>query len=202
MILSILTLDVRSPSVRQALRNCQDMHRNLLGAFDQDRSGVDLLYFLDKRIDTIHLYTLSAEQPDWSMIAANGYTCLGMKDVSALKDVCREGKRIRFNLFACPSKKVKTERGNSKRVFLRDEEQRTAWMHRQAKKYGFSVLALREMGVQQVTGRKGKDQIAYTGVRFTGVLCIEDADLFWQSYTEGFGPGKAYGLGLMLISAV
>ena len=44
MYLSRLTLQIASPSVRQSLRNCQDMHKTLMQAFDCSREEACLLY--------------------------------------------------------------------------------------------------------------------------------------------------------------
>lgn len=51
-----------------------------------------------------------------------------------------------------------------------------------------------------VSGRKSGMEIRYRAVEFTGLLTITDEALFWKGYTEGIGPGKAYGLGLIVIA--
>jgi len=72
MYRSQLRLDRRNPSVRQALGNCGDMHRNLMKAFDipdhtpNARESISLLYRLMKQGNQIQLYVMSNEMPDWT----------------------------------------------------------------------------------------------------------------------------------------
>lgn len=201
MILSKLTLDISSPSVRQALKNCQDMHRNLLGAFDSDRKHADLLYRLVRRKDSIDLYVLSTAIPQWSNISRNGYSCVQTRNIAALKEMYGNGSTLHFNLLACPSKKVHGNGKNSQRVFLRTAEERAEWLERQAAGKGFELLSANESGMPiSITGKKGVDQIHYAAVNFTGYLKITDAPTFWDGYSSGYGPGKSYGIGMMLIS--
>lgn len=201
MYLSKLVLDISHPSVRQALRNCQDMHRNLMKAFSGTREEAGMLYRLEKKRNALEVYVLSAQYPCWIHIAGNGYQCIGVKDISALREMYREGAVLRFDLRACPSKKVQGKARNSKRVFLRSEQERMEWLIRQAKKYGFSLIDAHETGIcGHVEGSKGTDRIDYTTVDYSGVLHIDNPESFWNSYILGVGAGKAYGIGMMLLA--
>jgi len=201
MIFSKLGLDIRHPSIRRALRNCQDMHKNLMKAFQGDREQAGVLYTVMKRQDRVDVYVLSRETPDWDALVVNGYRCTGMRDISAMRDMYGEGSIFRFELLACPSKKIPGDGKNSRRVFLGQEEERKAWMERQAEKYGFRMRSLQELGRgEDILGSKGKDTIRYTAIRFSGVLEITDLAAFWDGYQSGIGPGKAYGMGMLMIS--
>lgn len=201
MILSKLTLDISNPSVRQALKNCQDMHRNLMGAFDSSRKQADLLYRLVHHKNSIDLYVLSAVMPQWNNISRNGYICVQTRNIEALKETYSNGSILHFDLLACPAKKVHGNGKNSQRVFLRTAEERTEWLERQAAGKGFELLSTNESGIPiSIIGKKGVDQIHYAAVNFTGYLKITDAPSFWNNYFSGYGPGKSYGLGMMLIS--
>ena len=201
MYLSKLMLNIDHPSVRQALRNCQDMHKNLMQAFCGTREEAGMLYRLEKKANAYEIYVLSKQQPDWEKTYENGYRCIGVKDISALKELCHEGSDFRFVLRACPAKKVQGESKNSRRVFLTSEQERTEWLNRQAKKYGFKLLELHETVMRDsVAGSKGADRICYRSVDFSGVICIEESASFWESFCCGIGSGKAYGLGMMLLT--
>ena len=201
MIFSRLMLDIGNPSVRQALRNCQDMHRNLMQAFDGERREVNLLYRLIERRDRIELYALSNEMPRWERIAKQGYSCTGIRDISALREKYREGAVLRFELLACPAKKCSFNGKNSRRVFLRTETERLEWLECQAKKYGFSLLQIQESGLRgQIIGGKEGNKLRFGTTVFSGHLQITNPEMFWNSYMKGIGAGKAYGMGLLMLS--
>lgn len=209
MFLSKVTLDIKNPSARQAIANCNDMHRNLLRAFDvaegedAPRRERNLLYRLVRARGGFELLVMSEDLPDWPRLARSGYSCCagGVKDVSALKGVLAEGMTLRFELLASPTKKVASSGKNSRRVFLRTEEERADWLKRQGEKCGFAVLGFREAAIpDELFGKKGATEIRYQAVSFAGILRITEAELFWKGYTQGIGAGKAYGLGLLTIA--
>lgn len=202
MYLSQLSFDINHPSVRQALRNPHDMHRNLMQAFDEEgqpREQVKLLYRVD--IEKASLLVSSEVEPKWEQVP--GYQCMGLKITDGLKDAFLKGRCVRFRLLAIPAKKVKGEGKNSKRVFLRDEQERVDWLARQGKKYGFDLCSVPEQSPAQIiSGKKGDMDIDYTAVCFSGVLRITEQDNFWKGYTQGIGAGKAYGLGMLSVQKV
>ncbi len=196
MYLTKISMDSHYPSVRQALRDRQDQHRNLTQAFTGK-----FLYRVMTRGDILSLLVLSKEPPDSNMLAAKGYEVQDTQNVSALRELYKSGTTLHFNLLAVPSKKVKEEgRDNSRRVFLTSPELRAEWLKRQGEKYGFEVLEVHEPSAEHKVsvGRKS-GPFSITSVEFEGVIRIADADLFWPSWEKGIGPEKAYGLGLMLL---
>ena len=207
MYLSKLSLDIANPSARQAISNCNDMHRNLMRAFDVEngtaspRMECSVLYRLERKARGFELLVMSRDAPDWRRLARCGYAADGVKDVSALKAALVRGKVLRFALTASPTKKIASGGKNSRRVFLRTEEERAAWLERQGEKYGFSLEAVRETALpSDVSGTKGTSAIRYRAACFDGLLTITDEALFWKGYTEGIGAGKSYGLGLLSIA--
>lgn len=209
MYLSKIILNVRHPSVRQALRDVNDMHRNLMAGFDTQlnpstaRADCMLLYRLFSRRDCVYLLVSSREKPDAKKLAERGFDLNEsmIRDVSALREKLTAGRCLRFELLASPCKKVGGEAKNSRRVFLDDSEQRMAWLRRKGEQGGFELLWAEETGSRvDATGRRGDMRLQNSGVLFTGLLRITDAAAFWQSYTRGIGPGKAYGMGMLNLS--
>ncbi len=200
MYLSKLTMDITSPSVRQALRNCQDMHKTLLRAFDCSREEACLLYRVFRNDQSIFLYAQSEICPQWERIEKYGYHCEKTQDISALSEKLRENMILRFSLLTCPAKKVKGEGKNSKRKLLSGKEERIEWLKNQGVKYGFDLLEAHETGKEEMlSGRKPTGEFFIAGVPFEGVLKITDAGLFMQGFRQGIGAEKAYGMGLMMI---
>lgn len=206
MYRSKLTIDLLDPSVQRAMRDVNDMHRNLMRAFgqidsDTPRAAESFIYSLVNYNDRPAVYVLSVSKPDWSRV--RGYEPVDEpRDITPLKNKLKAGGLFGFRLFASPTKKTSREGRLSARVFLRSGEERRAWFERRAKAAGFSVLSLSENGETRVHGSKNGCPIDYTGVVFSGVLRIEDEESFWKAYCGGIGPGKAYGLGMLMIRRI
>ena len=113
MYLSKILLDIRHPSVRQALRDANDMHRNLMAGFDM-RSDTDaaraenhVLFRLYSRRDQMYLLVASDVKPDIPSLSARGFHTdeALIKDVTPLKQAFIPGRCFRFELLASPCKK-------------------------------------------------------------------------------------------------
>lgn len=209
MYLSKIILDIRHPSVRQALRDVNDMHRNIMAGFSMQsknqaaRAEKKVLYRLFSKHDQMYLLVSSDERPDAIALGARGFYTDDtlIRDISPLKEVFRKGLCLRFELFASPCRKVGREDGNSRREFLNTQELRAEWLDRKAEAGGFQVLQLEEIsGRMDVIGRHGSQGLKNSAVLYSGVLCITDENSFWRSYSEGIGPGKAYGMGMLNVS--
>lgn len=208
MYLSRIELDIRHPSVRQALRDVNDLHRNLMSGFGMDlssfmaRAEKQVLFRLIARRDALYLLVTSAEKPDVQALKARGFYTDEMKirDVSGLKAVLIPGKLLRFELLASPCKKVGGEGKNSRRFFLEHSEERAEWLERKGQRGGFRIIRLEEIGNRtDIYGHRQGAEVKNSAMFFSGILCITDQEAFWQSYTKGIGPGKAYGLGMLTL---
>lgn len=210
MVLSKIILDIRHPSVRQAMRDANDMHRNIMSGFsaqggeEMARAGMRVLYRLFSKRDQLYLLVSSDERPDPAALAERGFYTdeTLIRDVTPLKDVFQEGRCLRFELFASPCRKVGGAGRNSRRMFLETPEERAEWLARKGENGGFHILQLDELGGRvDVVGRRDSMVVKNSAVLYSGVLRITDADAFWRSYSEGIGPGKAYGMGMLNVSA-
>lgn len=201
MILSLLTLDLSSPSVRQCLLDAQDLHRTIMKAFDHSRQEEEVLYRLIRSREKIQIYVQSRSVPEWDRIDSCGFHCEKTKDISLLSESFMKDQVLRFKLLSCPTKKVAGEGKNSRRVLLRGEEEQLKWLERQGEKYGFNVI---EAHIAEKTelrsGKKASGAFAVAGVPFEGVLRICDPAAFKDAFEKGIGPEKAYGYGLLMVS--
>ncbi|MST56312.1 type I-E CRISPR-associated protein Cas6/Cse3/CasE [Pyramidobacter sp. SM-530-WT-4B] len=201
MILTKISLELRHPSVRQCLRNCQDMHRNLMSAFGgMARAENSLLYRLVPRKDSVDLYLSSEKCPHAEALGKNGFTVVAQRSLDPLKKIFVAGSRWRFDLVAMPGKKENSERKNSRRVFLRTPEERAAWLTRKGEQNGFRVLGVQEWGESNVWGSRGDSPLSFVSVHFSGVLEVTDSGRFWSGYCHGIGAERAYGMGMLLIT--
>jgi len=207
MYLSRLTIDRTNPGARQSLRDCQDMHRTIMQAFPDTaskntREDLNVLYRLYAGEKAISLYVLSDIRPDWERIRSFGFLPGGCKDISRLPDAFEPGRNFAFDIMLQPSKKVGRADGNSQRVMLKSQEERNLWLERKAEENGFEMIWFREEGQNKLFGKhkSGNGGPVYlSAIRYTGVLSVTNKDRFENAYRKGIGPGKAYGLGMLML---
>ena len=198
MYLAKLSMDIRHPSIRQALKDQQDMHRNLMHSYEQG-----FLYRIIEGKDKLELLTLSKQKPDCSELERRGFHLENIQDMSGLSQKYGTDTMLRFNLLAAPSKKIYdvSSNKNSRRVYLSTPEQRAEWLKRQGTKYGFEILEVYEPSAEKkLTINRKSGMFNVTAIELSGVLKSLDAPKFWSSWEKGIGPEKAYGLGLMCLS--
>lgn len=97
---------------------------------------------------------------------------------------------------------------HGKRVAIRREEERIAWLKRQGERCGFILLDARlEPAGHSYTDaradiggvlhdRRQKDRLTFDTCVFEGVLEVTDRAQLVDAITNGIGPGKAFGCGL------
>ncbi|MHB0979854.1 MAG: type I-E CRISPR-associated protein Cas6/Cse3/CasE [Thermoleophilia bacterium] len=228
MFLSRLMLDSRSPAVRRDLADRHGLHRSVMCAFpdvegDEARGRLGVLFRIESGDGGrgLRLYVQSAEVPDWSRLS-EGYLLSvpenpACRPLEAAYECLKDGAVLSFTLAANPTRKVgttlKSEREaghkeNGKRVPIRDPLQQVEWLVRKGEQGGFELLpserngspdvALREEPM--VRGRRSGTGLSLCCVVYRGHLRISNREAFMETLRGGVGPGKAYGLGLMLIA--
>lgn len=74
------------------------------------------------------------------------------------------------------------------------------WLEAQGSRKGFMPAKVGVERYNVVEIKRPRGQVAKLGVMdLTGVLTVTDPDLFLQSLGQGFGRGKAWGCGMMLV---
>jgi len=140
----------------------------------------------------------------------------------------RRGDRLLFRLRANPTRKIETRTGpdgkrrNGRRVELVGDEKQVEWLRRKGDQAGFAVLTVsptsllpnaRAATEDKVFGRRRArssgsavalehTMVSLRPVLFEGVLEVADEEQFRCAITEGIGPGKAYGCGLLSVCPV
>jgi CRISPR system Cascade subunit CasE len=234
MNLSRLILNPRSRVVRRDLADCHEMHRTLLSAFPEEvgdprvgaRAEFALLYRLEleRAAGGIRVLVQSRVPPDWTQLPKGYLLDTGLdsenpacKSVEAHYAWMTTGQRFVFRLRANPTRKVETKssadgtRRNGRRVDLRNDAAREAWLGRKAAAGGFRILSvqidprvpnIRDIVEAPITGRRQGRLLTFGSVLFDGVLQVSDAAAFQQTLAQGIGPGKAYGFGLLSIAPI
>lgn len=239
LYLSRLLLDPRSRAVRRDLADCHALHRTVMSGFpdldpDPDRGGgeaararLGVLHRLDAdpRGGAPALLVQSRAAPDWSGLPADYLLAAAenpaRKPIGPLYAGLREGALLRFRLRANPTKRLSTPPGPDgrrppgKRVDLRREEDRLAWLRRKGDGAGFALLAVhaapavpdaranpegRQTGTRPGPAPAAARRLVFGAVLFEGRLRVTDADAFRRAAAEGIGSGKAYGFGLLSVA--
>lgn len=202
MYLTKIDLDIQSRHVWRLLSDAYRMHVLLCKACGCDRQEGKVLYRIADVKHRPTLYVHSLVQLDEDTFSPGMHISAEREMTGWLANIA-EGDNLRFSLIAVPSKKVKNDTSrNSRRVVLRDPEERRRWLEKQGTAKGVRFTAVRE-GPEKLT-YVGKDsgQHAFNicGYEYSGRLLVTDTDAFREGIAGGVGPEKAFGYGLLLVT--
>jgi len=115
----------------------------------------------------------------------------------------------RFSLMANPTKKVRSAPDgrllkNSRRVALSKREELLDWLRRKGEAEGFTFDAEKTRTIprpRQAFLKKGQAGL-HTATEFVGLLTVTDGVTFQKAATQGIGPAKAFGFGMLCLSPV
>lgn len=202
MNLTKITLPLANRSIQRALRDCQQMHRLIMGLFDTDRASADVLYRLRSDPGAISVYIYSSSPVKRDRLV-QGMKFAGERDMGSWLESLSDGQIWNFDLLAWPSKKVAIDGArNSRRRILRTAEERAGWLQHKAMQNGFDIMTVIELESFQQAGchAAGNGGRLYVdSYHYQGTLQVTDAALFRKAVCSGLGPGKAYGLGMLLL---
>lgn len=203
MYLTKLTLNPRNANAKKCMRDCQEMHRNVMKLFHCTRNHGNILYRFNQ--DQFSIYILSGIVPDISHIA-DGMKLAGTRNIDTMETMLQGTSKFAFDLVACPCKKVPVEnQKNSQRKFLQTACERKEWLERKAKQNGFSILNVSEELLLSMHGKHEENNggsFAFKSVRFFGVLQVTNPAKFYHAYCNGIGSGKSYGQGMLLLRRI
>lgn len=134
----------------------------------------------------------------------------------------RTGQRLHFSIRVNPVIKRRDEEGRQQRHDLvmdlkkndagRDQTQAELvqqaarqWLAARAAPNGFELTESRLIGESYRQWRfigKGKRRISFSSIDCSGLLTVADTEHFGKALTNGIGPEKAFGCGLLLIRPV
>lgn len=230
--LSRLIVDVRSREVQRDLADVQRLHRRVMTGFpevgESARKALGVLFRVESGPGGTTFLVQSRAEPDWGRVPEGylatdwfgGTPSVAVTRLDRLLEHCVEGAELRFRLRANPTRCIDSksgpdgERRRGKRVPLRNEASREAWLRRKAEAGGFVVRELRstredeagsgsldalqvERGI--VRGKRAEGLVTLEGVVFEGALRVSDPGRFREAMLDGIGRGRAYGFGLLSV---
>lgn len=205
MYLSKIEMEISDPGVRAALQDAQKMHRLVTGTVGTSRKESELLYRCRTQGTKVQLYLYSSVPVDPKRLLP----CMefvGQRDLTDWLNGMEEGQVLGFDLLTMPFHKVSDDNGrNSRRRVLRTLEERLTWLSGKAEQNGFSIVEAQESSEKKMMAAHEENkggELYLDAYRYTGRLLITDIDAFRNAVRSGIGPGKAYGLGMLLLMVV
>lgn len=206
LFLSRLELDLRHRSARRDVADAGQLHRTVQRACPvpdgtpSPRRATNLLHRVEKGRTGIRILVQSTSPQSWGHV--DRYADVATRDISALLDPTHHppGTHYRFRLDASPSASLNYPAHGLRRnrVPLTDPADWDAWLHRQAQRHGFELVASPRATLLGKRHDRGKRPAAVTTVvRFDGHLQVTDPAAFTHALATGIGPSRAYGCGLL-----
>lgn len=190
---------------RIGLRDSYAWHQKVWQAFPgRDGMARDFITRLDTLENGFRLLLLSQHKPtrpDWcpgpawasKMVPASFYT-----------QNC-----YRFSLLANPTKKIRSNTAgqrlkNSRRVPIAARDALLDWLERKAEQSGFSFerTQTRTISRPRLPFIKKGTAGLHCATEFISTLRVTNAARFRHAVTNGIGPAKAFGLGMLCLSPV
>ncbi|NTU67615.1 MAG: type I-E CRISPR-associated protein Cas6/Cse3/CasE [Chlorobiaceae bacterium] len=201
MIASILTL-TRKDIMALRLTDDYSLHRVVYSLFEDIRSDEEKqasipsgFLFADKGGDAMSrkILILSDRHP---LPPAHGEL-----NSSPVPEEFLKHQSYKFEVTLNPTKKDR----QGKRVPIKSREEVTTWFSgKSLTSWGFSVdperLDVRMLPVRQFS--KQSHQLTHGASRISGVLHVNNRDLFMESFRRGIGRGRAFGFGLLQIEPI
>lgn len=216
MYLSRLQLTSHGRAVwREVVEHPYKLHQLVMKGFPDGvhREDAHVLHRLDQQENNLTLLVQSTHPPDWQAFPQdllqehNLFDPLPNPAIQNMADLgLANGRVLRFRLRANPTKRLSSGKGNKpgKRVELYKEEDQLAWLHRQAERHGFHLLAadILPQGKESdwVKRPEKSHKLTLFTVQYEGILRITDTAAFHTALTQGIGPAKAFGCGLLSLA--
>lgn len=202
MYLTRLALDPRSALARRDLGDPYEMHRTLTRAFiaNETNKPSRFLWRLEAQghawADPVVLVQSEAA-PVWGELQALPNYLKKSAETKSLSaaNLVALGKSYRFRLLANP-----TVTRAGKRYGLAAEAEQLAWLVRQGERYGFVVENAFVSSSDVLKSRKDNMRINVQRAVFDGILRVHKPALLAGALTNGIGPAKAFGCGLLSIA--
>lgn len=210
MFFSRLKLDAESRQTRMLIIYPYQLHKAIYFAFpNKDEGGTGrILYRMDiNKNNNITLLVQSEKKPEWDSAELMSNCLLETPSVKSVSLSFRENQSLYFRLRANPvAKRATPDNPQTRRMGLLREQDQIAWLERKAVKGGFKIVNCRAMpeGIvksdnNENTSGKSK-KISHYAVLFEGILKVTEPELFLQSISNGIGPAKGFGFGLLSVA--
>ncbi|GAA4362742.1 type I-E CRISPR-associated protein Cas6/Cse3/CasE [Paeniglutamicibacter cryotolerans] len=223
--LTRISIDPTSRGAMPYLTNPHRTHGAIMKMFAPAPHGHSgdkrVIWRMDTFPSNTWLYIVSNDRPDASAFHAEA----GVAGTEPLSreygpnlDHVAPGNKYNFRLLGNTVKAAvdvgtpngkRPELTRGKRVALIREADQLDWLARQGNAHGFSPLVetdgtplVKIVASGNARFKREKSTLTIAGTVFAGGLRVDDPEKFRSALVSGIGRGKAYGVGLMTISAL
>lgn len=170
------------------------MHKTVQSFFGSDRLDKKVLYCFDDNGDCKTLHIRSLGNPDFS---AKPYGNKAIYVSNKIEDINIE----KGNLFKFSLKANVIKRSKGKDVYINDFDGVRDWIFKKANDCGFSIsnkfFQITDPSIK--VAHKGRTRIHLNEVVYSGVLRVDDCEVFYESLINGIGRNKNFGYGMLTI---
>jgi CRISPR system Cascade subunit CasE len=219
MFLSKIELSENSKLKASLWKNSSayDYYQLIWQFFNSDEAKRPFLYRLEINSRGYYFYTLSRQFPiaistDWKITAKNYQPILEVGDrfqfqVRVNPVICRKdesnkrGKRHDVVMDAKMQARFQNQ-CISQSILMHHAAQK--WLQSRCSQYGFSFdpsqLIVDSYDIHRFfKKKKHKNEISISTLDLRGELIVENKELFKEALTQGIGPAKGFGCGLLMI---
>jgi CRISPR system Cascade subunit CasE len=193
MFLSKLTLNRINRQVMRLLGDVYSLHKTVMSGFEAYQEHTRVLFRVEpeEKDGLVHILVQSKVEPSWAL---PGMVTSQVKEVHP---VFHQGIKLRFRLRANP-----TVTRNGKRYGLIRDQSLEEWLRKKGKYLGVQFHSMSIVDEGYVTGARGREghRLNLKTSLYEGLLTVTDAHLLEKNLTQGIGPGKAFGCGLLSLA--
>jgi CRISPR system Cascade subunit CasE len=196
------------------------MHTRVMSMFPDGvggaaRAALGILHRLERaeRGDVLSLLVQSKVRPAPERLPPGfldplaGADAVGTTDLTPVHRAIEVGARFRFRLRANATRRIDTKsaadgtRRNGRRVPVRGDEGREAWVRSRLAAHGMRLVGSCEQRPEgRSLGHADPRVRTHEGCVFDGLLEVVDAERAVRALAQGIGPAKAYGFGLLSLA--
>jgi len=193
MFLSKLTLNRINRQAMRLLGDFYSLHKAVMSGFEAYREHTRVLFRIEpeERDGVVHILVQSKVKPSWALPGVVN------SQVKEVHPAFHQGGKLWFRLRANP-----TVTRNGKRYGLVRDQSLEEWLRKKEKNLGVQFHSMSIVDEGYITGSRGKEshRLNLKTALYDGLLTVTDAQLLEKSLTQGIGPGKAFGCGLLSLA--
>lgn len=210
MFLTRFEINAARRGAQKLLGSPQAMHAAVLSSFPPSEQAERVLWRIDSGSVHHRLYMASRREPDLAhLVEQAGWPTTETwmtRDYSSLLASLKAGQEWGFRLTANPTRSVRLgEKTRSQRVGHVTAAHQLEWFTSRTHQWGFDTTG--DEGPRAAVTRRATRNFRRKGqgvtlvvAQFDGVLRVTDPDALRRVLTEGIGPAKAYGCGLLTLA--
>jgi len=207
MHLSRMQINPARRGGRKLLGSPQAMHAAVLASFPQpDEERGRVLWRVDRDGQSTWLYVVSGPEPDFAHVVEQAgwpttQAAWAVRPYGPLLERLAVGQQWAFRLTANP-----TRAHQGKRYGHVTAAQQQEWFLSRVQGWGFAVghdgdapdVVVHDRRVDRF--QRGGRTVTIAKATFDGILTVTDAEALRTAMTQGIGPAKGYGCGLLTLA--